>query len=152
MIFNDKNFGIGNIEAGYNYWIKITSKDEKKRIFFCFSHKFDFNDLELNKKIDLDKYIYEDLTLTIDDTYYLFFLEKDTVFLTKIDNNKFRLEVDINKPNIIYTPSSDNSFKSLKIDTILSFDYNFKPKRDKSLLTKPIKKSNINIMDVLDKI
>ena len=123
MIYNDENIEIGFFEANYDYWIKIVSADLNKEIIFGFnSNKYDFNNLEINQTINLIDYLYWDTTLKTEETYYLFDITKDKVLLTKIDNNKFRLEVDIENPDMIYSPLGENAtFKNIKINIVFSF-------------------------------
>lgn len=126
MIFNNIKIDIGNIEASYDRGIEITSKDHK------YSFAIDFNqeennirNMELNKRISIIKFIYWDVSLREDETSYLFDLTKDEVYLTRLDDNKYRLEIYIKDPEMIYTYDSlDNNkkFDSFSIDTVFSFD------------------------------
>ena len=75
-----------------------------------------------NEKIDLIKHIFWDITLKTNDTYYLFDITKDKVYLTRLEDNKFRLEVNIDNPDMIYCPKNE-SFKNLTIDVEFSFVY-----------------------------
>lgn len=154
MIFNDKTIELGTIEANYEYWIVVQSKDKKIKICFGFNReKYDFRKMKINDKIDLIKYLYWDTSLEVGDTYYLFDLSKEKVILTKMADNKYRLEVNIENPDMIYSPLGDNaSFKNLIIDTELSFNYDYKPPKDDSILKIKTEKSNINLFDVLDKL
>ena len=130
MIFNDINVEIDKIEAFYiirkNYYdtyISIKSKDNKS-IVFTFKDDFNPKDMILNEKIDLVKQIYWDITFKTNDTFYLFDITKDKVFLTRLDDNKYRLEVNVKNPDMIYCPLGDNeSFNNLSIDVTLSFIY-----------------------------
>ena len=130
MIFNDINVEIDKIEAFYiirkNYYdtyISIKSKDNKS-IVFTFKDDFNPKDMILNEKIDLVKQIYWDITFKTNDTFYLFDITKDKVFLTRLDDNKYRLEVNVKNPDMIYCPLGDNeSFDNLSIDVTLSFIY-----------------------------
>ena len=130
MIFNDINVEIDKIEAFYiirkNYYdtyISIKSKDNKS-IVFTFKDDFNPKDMILNEKIDLVKQISWDITFKTNDTFYLFDITKDKVFLTRLDDNKYRLEVNVKNPDMIYCPLGDNeSFDNLSIDVTLSFIY-----------------------------
>ncbi len=130
MIYNDETIDINNVEAFYivrknsrDTYIKISAKDNS--ITFTISdNDFDPRKLEMNKEIDLVKHIYWDVTLKTKDTYYLFDLTKDRVELTRLEDNKFNIKVDIKNPDMIYSPNEDNpSFKNLIIDTNFSFIY-----------------------------
>lgn len=130
MIYNDLTIEIDKIEAFYiikkNYYdtyISIKTIDNKS-ILFTFKDNFNPHDMIINEKIDLVKYIYWDITLKTNDTFYLFDITKDKVFLTRLDDNKYRLEVSIKNPDMIYCPLGDNeSFNNLSIDVTLSFTY-----------------------------
>ena len=130
MIYNDLTIEIDKIEAFYiikkNYYdtyISIKTIDNKS-ILFTFKDNFNPHDMIINEKIDLVKYIYWDITLKTNDTFYLFDITKDKVFLTRLDDNKYRLKVSIKNPDMIYCPLGDNeSFNNLSIDVTLSFTY-----------------------------
>lgn len=130
MIYNDLTIEIDKIEAFYiikkNYYdtyISIKTIDNKS-ILFTFKDNFNPHNMIINEKIDLVKYIYWDITLKTNDTFYLFDITKDKVFLTRLDDNKYRLEVSIKNPDMIYCPLGDNeSFNNLSIDVTLSFTY-----------------------------
>lgn len=130
MIYNDEKLEIEKVEAFYiirktscDTYIKISSKDNN--ITFDFKDKnFDPRKLEFNKKINLIEYINWDVELITKETYYLFDLSKDKVYLTRLDDNQFKIEVNIEKPDMIYTPLGENkSFKNLIVNTEFSFIY-----------------------------
>ena len=123
MTFNDENIDI-NVEANYNDYIKIFSKDGKKEIYFNFNQKqLDLKNMTINEKLDIVKYLNWDTSIQTEKTYYLFDLSKDKIYLTKIDENKYMLDVDIENPDMIYCPlGSNESFKKLKINAELSFE------------------------------
>ena len=132
MIFNDENINIEKAEACYiirkhskDTYIKLYSEDEKSIVFSFCDNEFDPRNLEMNKKTDINKLIYWDISLKTKDTYYLFDISKDKVELTRIDDNLFELEVDVENPNMIYSPINENAtFKNLIIKTNISFTYN----------------------------
>ena len=136
MIFNGEDIGIGEVEANYGYFIKVSSKDNKYRLFLNFSEKeFDFRKMELNLQIDANKYFYWDTSLAVGESYYLFDISKDDVFITRIDDNRYKLEVNIEDPDTIYSPlGGDFKFDSLKISTEFSFAFDYKPKVDPKIL------------------
>jgi len=124
MIYNDEFIKIGFVEAIYNDCIDIKSMDNKKEIILNFNkNNYDFNSLNIGQTIDLKKYLCSDTTLKINETSYLFYLTKEKVFLSKIDDNKFKLFVNITNPDIIYVynPVENELFKDLKIDVEISF-------------------------------
>ena len=104
--------------------ITITSK-EGLSITLTFNDKnYDPRNIKINETIDLNKHIFWDVTLLDIKTYYLFDISKDKVLLTRLEDNLFRVEVDINDPDMIYTPSKDkNEFKSLQIEETFKFNY-----------------------------
>ncbi len=132
MIYNDEKYEISKVEAHYilrknshDTYIEIFSNDIS--IVFAFDSfnpkEKDFSPfkLEKNERISLINHIFWDVTLVTKETYYLFDLTKDKIYLTRLDDNLFKLEVDIEKPDMIYCPLG-KSFKNLKIDTNFSFD------------------------------
>ena len=132
MLYNNEQKEIKEVEALFiirknsrDTSIKISSTDNTSIIFTISDNDFDPRNLEVNKKIDFIKHIYWDVTLKTKDTYYLFDLTKEIVELTRLDDNKYNLKVQIEKPDIIYTPAEDK-FHNLQIDTDFSFIYDEK--------------------------
>ena len=129
MIYNDTEIGLEKVDAFYitrkhsaNTYIEMFFKTGM-HITFTFNNKeFDPRMLEKNKIINLIEYLYWDVTLVTNETYYLFDLTKDIVNLTRIDDNLFNIKVNIKDPDIIYSPSNEN-FKNLIIDLNFSFIY-----------------------------
>jgi len=125
MVYNNEYLEIGKIEAHYNYCIKISSIDGNVTLYLGFNtENYNFKEMPINEKMDIIKYLYWDTTLKTEETYYLFDLDKDKVYLTRLDDNKFRIEVDIENPDMIYCPLGKNEkFDNLKIDSEFSFIY-----------------------------
>lgn len=121
MIFNNETLEIKNITAQINDYIEIVSKDDQIIFNLSFNQEeFDVNNLELNTKTNIIKYLYWDVTIETKETYYLFDLTKDKVYLTKLDNNKYQIDIDIENPDMIYCPLN-KSFDNLKITSEFSF-------------------------------
>ena len=129
MIYNGENLKTGEIEANYGYLISIKAKDRKLELILGFQPKVcNFRDMSIGKSIDLIDYLYWDTTLVVDESYYLFDITKDKVILTKLEDNKFKIDVNIENPDMIYSPlGEDATFKSLIIDDEFSFNYDYKP-------------------------
>ena len=131
MIYNDKEFEIEEVEAFYiirknstDMYIKVLSKDGHRIMFSWKEKNLNPRLMKINKPINLVPYIFWDVTLVTKDTYYLFDLTKDKVELTRLDDNLFKIDVYIEKPDIIYCPLVDNdTFKNLIINTTFSFCY-----------------------------
>ena len=129
MIFNDHSLKIDKVEAFYiirkhsfDTYIKVIAKDNTNISFTFNENDFSPKNFKINEKIDLVKHIFWDITLKTNDTYYIFDISKDKVYLTRLEDNKFRLEVNIDNPDIIYCPKNE-SFKNLIIDVTFSFVY-----------------------------
>lgn len=130
MILDGKDIGIKNIEAYYvihknssDKYIKVISNDDKS-ISFTICDDFDPRNIEINKSVDLIKHIFWDIELITNESYYLFDITKDKVNLTRIDDNLFKLEVNVDKPEMIYSPLGDNAtFNNLIINVDISFIY-----------------------------
>lgn len=71
--------------------------------------------MPINKKTDITKYIYWDISLTLNDTYIIFDISKDHVYLTRINEKEYKLEIIVADPDIIYSPQNI-TFKTLNID------------------------------------
>ena len=131
MIVDDEKLEIKKVYAPFiirhhsrDTYIEIVSEDSKSIIFAFNREEFNPKQLEKNKEIDLKKFIYSDVELVTNETYYLFDLTKDKISLVRLDNNIFNLKVNIENPDMIYSPLSKTaSFKNLIIDTNFSFIY-----------------------------
>ena len=131
MIFNDEEIEIAKVEAFYivrkhsaDTYIKITSKKGQSIDFTFNDEEIDPRLLEKNKKINLVPHLFWDVELITKDSFYLFDLSKDKIELTRLDDNLFKIEVNIENPNMIYSPLVPNaSFKNLLIETEFSFVY-----------------------------
>ena len=131
MICNDKEVEIEKVEAFYiirkhswSTYIEVISKEEDRIDFTISDKEFDPRLLKINECVDLVPHICWDVTLNTKETYYLFDLTKDKVELTRLDDNLFKIKVDIENPNMIYSPlASDATFKNLKFETNFSFIY-----------------------------
>ena len=131
MIFNDEEIELEKVEARYiirknsrSTYIEIHSKDGNSIVFSFKRGEFDPKLLDKNKVIDLRKYIYWDVTLVTSETYYLFDLTKDKIDLIRLDDNIFNIKVNIENPDMIFSPLHENAtFKNLIIDTNFSFLY-----------------------------
>lgn len=121
MFYNYVDIGISKIDARYKYIIEITSQDESVTLFLGFNTKeYDVMKMELNKRTNIIEYLYWDVSLKVGEGRHLFDITKDKVYLTRLEDNKYRLEVDIENPDMIDSTVGD-AFNSLKVDTIFSF-------------------------------
>ena len=129
MIYNDEELNNIEVEAVYiinkhsrDTYIEIKSND--KIITLNFNDSFNPKKLELNKKVNLIDYINWDVELKTKETYYLFDISKDKVFLTRTRDNKYKIEINIEKPDMIYSPLGNNAtFDNLIINMYFSFKY-----------------------------
>lgn len=132
MIYNDEKIDIAKVNAVYiirqnsrDTYIEIISKDGKSITFSFNTIEFDPKKLEKNKKFNLIENIYWDVKLITNDTYYLFDLSKEKVYLTRLDENLFKIEVHIENPDMIHSSNNENpTFNNLLIDTSFSFSFN----------------------------
>ena len=122
MIFNGEDIGIGNVEATYLIDMVIPSKDNLVKLFLGFNpKKYEFKEMPLNERIDVVEYLYWDVSLSVNGVSILFDISKDKVFVTRLEDNRFRIEIDVENPDIIYCYEGNESFTNLKIDTEFSF-------------------------------
>ena len=121
MFYNNEDIGISKIEAYYKNIIEITSLDETITLYLGFNTKeYDVMKMEVNKKINIIEYLYWDVSLKVREGRLLFDITDNKVYLTRLDENKFRLEVDIDNPDMIDS-NVDEIFNSLKVDAEFSF-------------------------------
>ena len=131
MIFNDEKIEIEKVEAFYiirknssDTYIRVISKKGQSIDFTFSDEELDPRLLEMNKTVNLVPHLFWDVTLYTNETLYLFDLTKDKVELTKLGENLFKIEVNIDNPNMIYSPlSRDATFKNLLIEASFSFVY-----------------------------
>ena len=129
MYFNGEEIKIKNIDATIftknkvGFRIYIFGEDEKEIEFCSNNEEIDPRTFNVNEKVNIIKNIYWDISLKTDESYYLFDITKDSVYLTRLEDDKYRLEVNVVNPDMIYTPLGENvSFDSLVIDTTFTFD------------------------------
>ena len=121
MFYNNEDIGISKIEAYYKNIIEITSLDENITLYLGFNTKeYDFMKMEFNKRINIIEYLYWDVSLKVREGRHLFDITDNKVYLTRLDENKFRLEVDIDSPDMIDS-NVDENFNRLKVDAEFSF-------------------------------
>ena len=121
MFYNNEDIGISKIEAYYKNIIEITSLDETITLYLGFNTKeYDVMKMEFNKRINIIEYLYWDVSLKVREGRHLFDITDNKVYLTRLDENKFKLEVDIDSPDMIDS-NVDEIFNSLKVDAEFSF-------------------------------
>ena len=127
MIFNGVDVGVGKYECIYDWYMSVYSKDLKTYITVSFNgHKdLDVKTMKLNERTNMRDHLYWDNSIVSNDISYVFDSDKDEIYLTRLDNNKYRLEITVNKPDMIYTTSDESkSFDSIIVDTEISFTDN----------------------------
>ena len=121
MFYNNEDIGTSKIEAYYKNIIEITSLDETITLYLGFNTKeYDVMKMELNKRINIIEYLYWDVSLKVREGRHLFDITDNKVYLTRLDENKFRLEVDIDNPDMIDSNVGE-IFNGLKVDAEFSF-------------------------------
>lgn len=121
MFYNNVDIGISKIDASYKYIIEITSLDENVTLFLGFNTKeYDVKMMGLNKRTNIIEYLYWDVSLKVGEGRHLFDITKDKVYLTRLDDNKYRIEVDVENPDMIDSTVGE-TFNSLKVDAEFSF-------------------------------
>lgn len=141
MNLDGNDLGIGKIDISY-YDCNVRGEDRKANIINIYSNdknsifsfytviSYDkFNKLELNRKTNLItgnlEFIDEnDFYFKTEDEKYILTEEDVQMFITKIEDNKFLLELEVKDLNSQQIPISDNDsgHKYLRIDTILDFN------------------------------
>lgn len=121
MFYNNEDIGISKIDAYYKNIIEITSLDEDVTLILGFNtEEYDVMNMELNKRTNIVEYLYWDVSLKVKDGRHLFDITENKIYLTRLEDNKFRLEVDIENPDMIDS-NVDEIFNSLKVDAEFSF-------------------------------
>ena len=151
MLINNEEHKIANVIANYGYFIDIISNDEYK---FTLSFKLEHDDLktiELNKRLNVTEQFDFDASLSDKDGYQVIDIYRDNVYITRIEDNLFRLEVIINDAVIMFNKSKTD-LKTLNIDTQFSFNYDYEPTPDYDILKRGNKiHTQEELNEVLDK-
>ena len=129
MIFNDNNLEIKYINA--NYIVRKNSRDTSINIYanddsfisFCLNKDFDPRNISINETISLIDHIYWDVSFKNNKDIYVFDITKESLKLTRLDNNSFKLTGKIENPDLYYTKPEGLTFNLLEIDTKFSFVY-----------------------------
>jgi len=130
MNFNNTDLIITRTEASFikrknesNTSIDVYFKDNRF-ISLTINDDFDPRNININEKINLINHINWDVSFKDNDISYTFDVTKESIELTRIGNNDYSLEVNINNPSMIYTTNdSITSFDTLKFSTKFSFVY-----------------------------
>ena len=151
MLINNEEHKIANVIANYGYFIDIISNDEDK---FTLSFKLEHDDLkniELNKRLNVTEQFDFDASLSDKDGYQVIDIYRDNVYITRLEDNLFRLEVIINDAVIMFNKSKTD-LKTLNIDTQFSFNYDYEPTSDYDILKRGNKiHTQEELNEVLDK-
>ena len=148
MIFNDIKYPVTDVEANYKYFIRVKSNEDISIAFSFNLKELDYDSIELNETINLIPYIHWDITLVTKDENYIFDISNNKVELTKLDKNKYELNVEVTNPDMIIP---GNTFNNFSLKTEFEFNYNYKPQPDKSILDRVPKEPQPNLFNVLDK-
>lgn len=130
MHFNNTDLIITRTEASFikrkhesKTSIDVYFKDNRF-ISFTINDDFDPRNIKINEKINLINHINWDVSFKDNDTSYVFDVTKESIELTRIGNNDYTLEVNINNPSMFYTTNdSKSSFDTLEFSTEFSFVY-----------------------------
>ena len=143
-----------NIEANYGYFIKITDKEKNFEIILNLENEYDYKKMNINQKIDMFDYLHSENYLKIDAITYVFYTPKNKIFIEKINDNRFRLEMNIDKEDIMFSYNKttiDIPFDTLNIDAEFEFDYNYKPENNTKFKDMVIDDHKFTLTDILKK-
>ena len=143
-----------NIEANYGYFIKITNKEKNLEIILNLENEYDYKKMNINQKINMFDYLHSENYLKIDAITYVFYTPKNKIFIEKIDDNRFRLEMNIDKEDIMFSYNKttiDIPFDTLNIDAEFEFDYNYKPENNTKFKDMVIDDHKFTLTDILKK-
>lgn len=153
MNINNEYFEITKTNAYYGYSIEIISKDKKFILNFN-NEELILDKMELNKTIDLKKYIYFDAYFLDGKMNYCFDIADNKVDLTKIGDNLYKLDVDVKDIDEIVSYDTDYKLKTIKINTDISFEFDYEIEirpEIKEAISKPVQKTPDNFFEVIGK-
>lgn len=126
VIIEPSNCFVGNEKVNTNI-ISIISKDNNIALTIYTFVPYDcFNALEMNIKTDItDKIDDYDICLYIKDDFYINSVENTEVYFTKLEKNKFKLNVIINDlRNNIVSNLEEDDIKITKVEVESIVDFN----------------------------
>ena len=127
MYLDGENLEIGEIvisDSNENFnKVSIYSKDHTYKLTFWTRQEYKkFNELELNKKTDIMNYIDDyDIDFCTDEYGTINSKNNTDIYFTRIDINKYILNVEINDFDNCVIGNMKNH-KTLKLETIIDFN------------------------------
>ena len=122
VVISDSHIRINNTDITINR-IDISSKDKSYIFTFWTQQDYEkFNELELNKKTDILDYIDDyDIDFCTEEQVTVNSRENTEVYFTRIDTNKYILNVEIKDLNNCIIGGMENH-SILRIETIIDFN------------------------------
>lgn len=152
MIINDLEYDV-LVEANYGYYIEISDKNNENRFILSFApnHK-DLKNLKLNERTLVTNDFHWDPGLVTKKGYYVFDIEDTNIYITRLDDNLFKLELGIKNPYVIVTDINDSQVEYLGVNVEFQFNYDYKPLPDYDILNKGTRiHTHEELMHILDK-
>lgn len=153
MIFNNESFEV-NVEANYGYFIEISDKSGKNKVVLSFTpdHK-DLKNLNINERVFVTDEFFSDTSVIDEEGYCVLDISDINIYLTRLDDNLFRLELGVKNPYIMYTVPEGKTLDYLGVNVEFSFNYDYKPTPDYEILNKGTKiHTQEELNEVLDKL
>lgn len=134
MIFNNET---SNITANYGYFIVISQKESKKEFILSFAPKHqDLKNLKINERTIITQDFHWDSSVVDEEGYHVLDISDIEVYLTRKEDNLFKLELKKENPHIMFSKHPKEDLKILEVDIEFSFDYDYKPLPDYEILKR----------------
>lgn len=152
MIFNDESFEV-NVEANYGHFIEISNKSKNKKFTLSFAPDYkDYRKFKINEKVFVTDDFHWDPTIEDEDGYIVLDTSDINIYLTRLEDNLFLLELGIKNPYVIFSTPENRKLEYFGINVKISFNYDYKPTPDYEILTRgTIMHTHEELMDVLDR-
>ena len=117
MIFNNKEYEIDRIDTD-NENIEIYSKDNEVSLYLI-GNPNEYNkikELPFNERTNVNELFCWDSEVDYNNMSYVFDMSKDDVYITRLNDNKYLLEINIEKPDMIVAYENNKAVEEKSFD------------------------------------
>lgn len=152
MNINNEEIKIKNINAYYDNRIELEAENGICLIINFKATPSELKDINLNERLLITDKFYFDASIEKDkENYMCFDISNNEIYLTKIDDNMYRLEIIIDDISIINKLGTID-INNIKVDTTITFDYEYKDLPNYEILNKKTKShTQEELNSILDK-
>lgn len=135
MIFNNESFDV-LVEANYEYFIEISANPGDTKFIVAFAPGYkDLKNLKLNERTLVTDDFHWDPSIVRGENYYVIDISDINIYLTRLDENLFKLELGVKEPSVIYS-TIEEKLEYFGINVEFSFNYDYKPTPNYDILKR----------------